>query len=69
MKRLIPILAVISLMIGSFVIGYDVCLWARPILPVSTRQRRFYEYGYMDYEGIDGLCGKDTHFAQELYEQ
>ncbi|KKL72659.1 hypothetical protein LCGC14_2082710 [marine sediment metagenome] len=67
--KLISTLAILSLMLGGAIIGYYYCLWTRPILPVSTRQRRFYELGYLEYDGIDGICGQDTHFAQDLYER
>ncbi len=65
--KLIPTLAILSLMLGASIIGWYACLWTRPILPVSTRQRRLYEYGYLPYEWIDGKCGTRTHTAEKLY--
>lgn len=67
--KLLPILAILSLMLGTSVLGYNYCLWTRPILPTATRQRRLCEYGYLEYDGIDGICGPKTHFAQKLYER
>jgi len=68
MKKIISILAVLSLMMASSVISWHCCLWFRPILPVADRQRIFYKLGYLEYEDIDGICGPKTHFAQRLYE-
>ena len=67
MKKLISTLAVLSLMLGTSIIGYYVCRWTRPIMPVADRQRIFYKLGYLPYEGIDGRCGPKTHFAEKLY--
>lgn len=66
-KLLIGILAVT---VGAGLLGY-LCgrNGVRPsIMPVADRQRVFYKPGYLEYDGIDGVCGPKTHFAQRLYE-
>lgn len=67
MKRTIPTLAILSLMLGASVIGWNACKFFAPIKPVSDRQRIFYKLGYLPYEWIDGKCGSRTHTAEKLY--
>ncbi len=62
------IICTISALLIALISALPMYLHECEVMPVADRQRVFYKLGYLEYNGIDGVCGPKTHFAQRLYE-